>query len=271
MYEVRSAGVKGLGVFANALIPRGTRIFSERPLLAVRRDENAAHIYAAFWLLSVEDRAKLMGLSHHATKESLIIRWSQAIKYTVTQTVSGILGSIGSPGGGGPAFPGLKLRDHVKVISIFRSNSFNLGSSSLFQQALFPSIARINHSCIPNAQGNFHEAMGKFNIHATRDIKEDEELTINYLHEHGAVRESRQARLLDGYGFSCDCPACDLTLEKGREGEQGRFEMQKALGEYAERMANGGVEDPEKELEMIRQFIQLLERDGIAGRELSTL
>lgn len=271
MYEVRSAGVKGLGVFAKSLIPRGTRIFSERPLLALRQDQDAEHIFASSRLLSAKDRAKLMGLSHYASKESSIIRWTQALKYTLKQTTFAILGRLGSPGGGGAAFPGFGLNGHVTVLSIFRSNSFNLGSGSIFRQALFSSIARINHSCVPNAQGSFHDEMGKFNIHATRDIDANEELTLNYLHERGAVRELRQARLLDGYGFSCDCPACDLRLDRGRNGEKARLKLQKVLGEYAASVGESGVESPEKEFEMIQQFIQLLEGDGIAGRELATL
>ena len=212
-----------------------------------------------------------MGLSHYATQESSIIRWSQALKYTVKQTILAILGRLSAPGGGGAAFPGLALKNHVKALSIFRSNSFNLGSGSVFRQALFPSISRINHSCVPNAQGNFHQVMGRFNVHATRDIGVDEELTLNYLHESGAVREVRQRRLGEGYGFSCDCPACDLQLEKGRNGEEGRIKLQRMLGEYVESVAQSGVESPKKELEMIQQFIQLLEGDGIAGRELATL
>jgi hypothetical protein len=271
MYTIRSAGLKGLGVFANSLIPRGTRIFSERPLLAIRQDQDAGSLYAGSRLLSAADRGMLMGLSHHVTKELSLIRWSQAIKYTVVQTVSALLGRVGSPGGGGAAFPGWALSDHVRLLSIFRSNAFNLGSKSIFQQAVFPSISRINHSCVPNAQGNFHDGLGRFNVHATRDIQVDEELTLNYLHEHGAVRESRQRRLLGGYGFDCGCPACDMKLESGRDGEEGRVLMQKALGEYANGIAEGGIENPEKELEMIKKFITLLESDGIAGRELSTL
>jgi hypothetical protein len=271
MYSIKSAGVKGLGVFANSVIPRGTRIFSERPLLAIRQDQDAGHLYETSRLLSAEDRTRLMGLSHHITKELTVIRWSQTIRYIVGQTISAILGRLHSPGGGGATFPGWALRDHVKLLSIFRSNAFNLGSTAIFQQAVFPSISRINHSCVPNAQGNFHEGSGKFNIHAIREIDADEELTLNYLHEHGAVRESRQRRLLEGYGFGCDCPACDLSLERGMEGETARLEMQKSLAEYAKGISEGDVESPEKELRMIQQFVTLLERDRIAGRELSTL
>jgi hypothetical protein len=270
MYTIRSAGLKGLGVFANALIPRGTRIFSEQPLLSISPGSDGRSLYASSLLLSPEQRAALMGLSHHASRESSVIRWGQAVKYTLSQTISAVAGRISSPGGGGAVFPKWKLGEHVRLLSIFRSNSFNLSSPTI-HQALFPSISRLNHSCVPNSQGNFHEEMGTFNVHATRDIPADEELTLNYLHEHGAVRESRQERLKSGYGFDCDCPACDMSLQSGRHGEEGRVEMQRVLGDYASKMAEGGAEDPQGELTMVNQLITLLEGDGIAGRELSTL
>ena len=126
MYTIRSAGIKGLGVFANTLIPRGTRIFSERPLLAIRQDQDAGQIFAASRLLSVEDRARLLGLSHHVTKELSLIRWTQALKYTISQTIFALLGRIRTSGGG-VAFPDWRLGDHVHMLSIFRSNAFNLG------------------------------------------------------------------------------------------------------------------------------------------------
>ena len=271
MYEVRSAGLKGLGVFAKSSIPRGTRILSERPLLAIRQDQGPEQIFAASRLLSAKDRAKLLALSHYATKEYLLIRWSQALKYTVKKTILAILGRISSPRGRGATFPGLGLKGHVVALSIFRSNSFNLGPSSMFRQALFASISRINHSCVPNAQGSFQEEVGKFNVHATRDIGVDEELTLNYLQESGAVRRSRQSRLLDRYGFICNCPACDVDLESGRKGESRRLELHQALGEYAEFVTQSGLENPKKEVVMIKKLIELLEADGVAGRELANL
>ena len=162
-------------------------------------------------------------------------------------------------------------REHVTILSIFRNNAFNLGSSSEFQQAVFPRISRINHSCVPNAQGNFHDELGRFNIHATRDIETGEELTLNYLQELGAGREMRQEKLLGGYGFECECPACDLRLETARDGERKRLRMHEELAKYVEGMGSGAVQSLEAELEAVQKFIRLLEGEGIAGRELSTL
>jgi SET domain len=267
MYEIKSAGLKGLGVFAKAFIPRGTRIFSEVPLLAIRSGQNAGDIYSASRSLSSEDKRRFLGLSAHVTNELKIMRWSQAAWYTLKHTVSSIFKRSKRKDQVSWSNP----KEHVTILSIFRNNAFNLGNNSEFQQAVFPKISRINHSCVPNAQGNFHDELGRFNIHATRDIEKDEELTLNYLQELGAARVSRQARLLGGYGFMCECPACDLSLERARKGEKRRVRMHEELAKYVEGMTSGAVQSLEAELETVQRFIRLLEGEGIAGRELSTL
>ena len=132
---------------------------------------------------------------------------------------------------------------------------------------VFHRTSRINHSCVPNAQGNFDDTLSRFNIHATRDIKTDEELTLNYLVERGAERASRQSELLTRYGFACDCPACDMKSARGRAGERRRLQVQKELRAYVE----DGAQSPEMRFQITRSFIQLLEGEDIVGRELSTL
>ncbi|KAE9377885.1 TPR domain-containing protein, partial [Stipitochalara longipes BDJ] len=266
MYEIKSAGLKGLGVFAKAFIPRGTRILSESPLLAIRTGQNAGDIYSASRILSLEEKSRFLQLSSHVTKELSILRWSQAAWYTLKYTLTSLFGRKGKV-----LIAWQNPKEHVMILSIFRNNAFNLGSSSEYQQAVFPRISRINHSCVPNAQGNFHNELGRFNIHATRDIEVGEELTLNYLQELGAGRKKRQERLLVGYGFECECPACDLKLETARDGERRRIRMHEHLAEYVEDMGSGAVQSLEADLEAVQRFIRLLEGEGIAGRELSTL
>lgn len=77
--------------------------------------------------------------------------------------------------------------------------------------------------------------------------------------------------MLSGYGFTCECPACDLTSSRGSEGENSRLKMHKVLAAYAELVGENGVQNPEEELKTTLLFIRLLEGEGIAGRELSTL
>jgi hypothetical protein len=101
----------------------------------------------------------------------------------------------------------------------------------------------------------------------TRDIDAAEELTINYLPEHGAGQVQRQQGL-SGYGFTCGCPACDMSTVRGRDGERRRVEMQDVLRLFAEAGEGGGAE---KELEVLERFIEVFREEGIAGRELSTM
>lgn len=69
----------------------------------------------------------------------------------------------------------------------------------------------------------------------------------------------------------CDYPACALSSARRCEGEKNRLQMHRALGAYAEGIANSDIESPEVELQTILLFIQLLEGEGLTGRELSTL
>ncbi|KAH7356616.1 hypothetical protein BKA65DRAFT_422987 [Rhexocercosporidium sp. MPI-PUGE-AT-0058] len=270
MIDIRTAGAKGLGVFAKQLIPRGTRIFSERPLLTIQAD-NVATLYPAAKLLSAKDRDALMALSSFRTRELDLMRWSVALVHTAKTTVSTILDAL--KGKKVLKLKGTKRRnsisDHVEVVSIFRSNSFNIGSK--LGIALFPKIARINHSCLPNAQGNFHEGLGRFNVHATRDIEVDEEVSLNYLLESGQVRDVRVEKLRRGYGFECACPACDLSGKRGKDGEEKRVAMGELLRAFVERPVAGDGSDKEAEMETIMAFIELYEGQGIAGKELSSM
>jgi hypothetical protein len=266
MYKIKHAGPKGLGVFAVQLIPRGTRIFSEPPLLALRQHQDASHIFKVSRLLSPNDRREFLKLSTTISAQLSFIRWTHTIWYSLKQAVSDIRRRLDW------TFPTPRsLREHQKFISIFRNNAFDLGSKSQVRQAVFKSIARINHSCTPNAQGNFNNLHGLFNVHATRAIAPGEEVTISYLSEHGAPRASRQNQLKSGYNFECICPACDLSTLQGRDGETRRIQVLKDIGTYGEQVTSSGVTDQATELKLTLALIGILEKDGIAGRELATM
>jgi hypothetical protein len=145
-----------------------------------------------------------------------------------------------------------------------------LGNENKIHQGVFENVARINHSCLPNAQGNFHAPLGRFNIHALRDIERGEEVTLNYLPEHGALAASRGNRLKEGYGFACDCPACDLTSVRGKGGEARRIVTRTALKGFAATVEDN-VQGLESELRMTERLIKLFEAEGITGREVASM
>jgi len=269
MYEIRHAGAKGLGVFATSNILRGTRVFSERPLLAIRQDQDASDVYATSKLLSLKDQQQLLQLSVALTKQLSVIRWIHTLWYTLKQTTFDINSWV--RGNGSFSVPTRRsIREHNTVLSVFRNNAFELGSAGKIQLAVFRGISRINHSCLPNAEGNFNAAIGRFTIHALRDIVPDEEIMISYLDSRSAIRKTRQEKLLSGYGFSCGCPACNLDLTRAVDGEGNRMKMRDAFASYAENIGADG-QTPEKELHSMQKLIGLFEEEGIYGSELGVL
>lgn len=250
MYKIRDAGIKGLGVFATTSIPRGTRILAEHPLFTVKSEREA---YGASRKLDVEDRDWLMQLSIDTNKRP-----------TVTDLANSSWNLIRS----GISPNSANIKDHDIILAVFRNNNFDIGNGT---QALFRDICRINHSCVPNGQGNFNKALGKFSIHAVRPIDSEEEVTISYLDEHGAPTHSRQSRLSDGYGFNCTCPICEFSTDLSRRSEERRLNMRRMLMEHAQRMPTDDKDDHEKGLKVLQGLIELFEKDGLAGRELSTM
>ncbi|KAL2073631.1 hypothetical protein VTL71DRAFT_10957 [Oculimacula yallundae] len=283
MIEVRAAGAAGLGVFALKLIPRGTRIFSERALLTLQPN-NARAFYPTLKRLSRRDRDVFMELKPNRSKEMDFWRWSVVLGHTVVNVLEGVMRRNGT--GDGRKFGSENdavsvvpdadygtrnsLSDHVAAMSIFRSNAFDIGGG--FGKALFPRTARINHSCLPNSQGNFNSDSKRFNVHATRDIKGGEEVSLNYLLETGQLRRQRMEKLSEGYGFECGCPACDFEnvgTDKsvgGSQGERKRIEMGDMLKDFVE-----SGRGKEMEMETYMGYIKLFESEGIAGKELSNM
>ncbi|KUJ11987.1 SET domain-containing protein [Mollisia scopiformis] len=273
MYEIRPAGPKGLGVFAKSLIPIGTRIFSERPLISLHPNQSASDIYTLSRLLSPSQRSQLLSLSSHITTSLRFMRWNQAIYYTLksfSKNFPFLLPRYCHFEPQRPASPRNSISEHVRILSIFRSNAFNLSTEKIYQ-AVFPGISRINHDCVPNAQGNWNQGMERFNVHATRDIEGGEEVTLSYLGEVGAIRERRGQDLGSGYGFECGCQACDLDSEVGRRGEENRAGIKHLLQKYAEGVSSGGQKCGEQELKVLMAFLRMLEGEGVAGREVASM
>ncbi|KZL85172.1 tpr domain-containing protein [Colletotrichum incanum] len=240
MFAIRQAAGKGLGVFASKPILRGQRILTDKALLTISSSDSSSIIQQAH-LLSTAGQKSLLSLSMNPSKSS-VFSWLESIwrsKSAPQNTVS----------------------NHT-ILNIFRNNNFNIGNQI---QALFPQVARLNHSCVPNSQGNFNKTLNAFTIHATRDIKNEEEITISYLDEHLGLRDSRQSALQDGYGFVCGCSACNPATSE--VGEARRTEIKRKLEHFAETAS----ENPNDEFEMMLALLDAYHAEGIRGREVSTM
>jgi hypothetical protein len=250
MFRVSQAGAKGFGVFATQPIARGTRIIADRILLSV--DNRDTSVLDAAARLSPEDLRGLLSLSMNNAKR-------KSLGYLATA----VWGS----------FPSLaSITQSRDILNVFYNNNFSLSGPN-GRQAVFLTVARLNHSCVPNAQGNLNTALpgSQFTIHALREIAEEEEITISYLHGELGIRSARQRRLKDGYGFECACEICSAndSGERHEQSHRRRLKIQQMLADFsAQQTATGGTC---REFDLTKAVINAYEEEGLAGRELASL
>ncbi|KAI3317181.1 TPR domain-containing protein [Xylariaceae sp. AK1471] len=250
MIEVRHASAKGFGVFAKTLIPRGTRLLAESSLLSI--NDHSPSILTAARRLTSQNRRILLALSLNRSKQRSLLSLIEAIWRSLPA-----LGSVASN------------RD---ILNVFRNNNFNLADAA-GTRAVFETIARINHACVPNAQGNFHSGTRQFTVHALRRIRNGEEITISYLDDQLATGMVRREHLMDGYDFACACPVCYGGSKLSVVSEARRADVKRKLGAFAEQNAacEGEEVDEGAELSMMKMLMGTYEAEGLAGRELATI
>lgn len=119
-----------------------------------------------------------------------------------------------------------------------RTNAFTDGG-------LFEKMSRLNHACEPNAmRGKADDGVygpnGKWEIRASRDIIEGEEITLDYGVRHVKDVEKRRAWLKWKYNFWCGCDRCrrEGGVVVGGKDEAGEAPVQQ------ERGSSGAAKDP---------------------------
>lgn len=150
--------------------------------------------------------------------------------------------------------------------NIIRSNGYPLGPSSDIG-GIFPETARINHSCRPNAQHAWNEKLAGMMVHAVREIKEGEELTLSYI--VGGPSEERKSNLKNFFNFDCHCELCDLpTDERAKSDERlGKAQqLDEAIGD-----AKVVRQTPERALEGCHALLQIYQEEQIHDLRLPRL
>lgn len=207
LVEVRSAGDLGKGVFAVQDIARGTRIFSEAPLLVVQPasepevlKEHIEAFCAAVQALSVEGLKTLDNLScnrdipEKKQAQRMIHQWHEQ-----------------HGDGRGHKLNTRKLRraDNLALtrFSIFVVNRMGMGHEATYGDGLFALYSRINHSCSPNVVCSYNPTIKRLTVHATRDIKTGDQLLTEYT--IGTFRRRLWRRMaLERWGIECQCKTC---------------------------------------------------------------
>lgn len=80
-------------------------------------------------------------------------------------------------------------------------------SSAPFDGAVFYTVSRLNHSCVPNCEQTWDNVSCQECIFASGDIRAGEELTISYVEPY-LTRLQRADELRRRYKFQCNCLAC---------------------------------------------------------------
>ena len=94
------------------------------------------------------------------------------------------------------------------TLGIFFTNCMTFIQDSA---ALFPMLARANHSCQSNTEFITRPALEVQDLVATRFIAKGEEVTTNYMPASGegsGDAKTRMEYLREWYGFRCVCPSC---------------------------------------------------------------
>lgn len=184
LVEIKGSHTKGVGAFATANIPQGTRIIAEEPLTKIeRQDSTAKDIIQAFKRLPPSQQRSYLELHGYACES-----FRDSVEHEM-----------------GQVWQNIPQTDRI-VLEIHAANSFGEG--------VFLLGSRINHSCIPNVHFAWNATIQKETFHAIRHITAGEELTIMYINGTNRTRKQRQAEL-SRWGFQCTCPAC----ETGAAGE----------------------------------------------------
>lgn len=198
-YRISAIANKGAGMLANQDIPMGGSIVVENPMLihpciiSTKVDRNAL-FDALYARLAPDIQAKALSL------------WNCKPPH-VCGKLEGILRSNGIE-------VELPVPDDINPEDTPHSGTFlDISRCNHRSAFLFSAVRRIANfiqsSCGPNAGHHWDVSTFSMLLYATRPIKKDEEITIQYTNLLDS-RDMRREILLDQYKFHCECEYCNL-------------------------------------------------------------
>ncbi|OCK81202.1 SET domain-containing protein [Lepidopterella palustris CBS 459.81] len=150
--------------------------------------------------------------------------------------------------------------------NIVRTNAYPLGPGSDIG-GIFPLIARINHSCRPNAQHAWNAKLSRETVYSVRPIAAGDEITLSY--SSGGPSIERRKALKEMFGFECACEVCSLPAEDLRVSDERLRKAQlldEAIGNPKRVMMN-----PENALADCRELLRLYRDEQIADLRIPRL
>lgn len=218
VYKLSSSPGKGMGLFATELIPKGTNILEEKPVLTCPAlSGHRGSIRNPEYLLNFA--IQIFSLSPHLQRGVFSLRGELVtVPASLMRQYREILGQLCHPDGSHISWrESSRLQDALRIFYTNAATMYEGSSTRLFWRptevgdGLFLTFSRMNHSCDPNAlwDTDLHGRSGVMSVWAGRDIRPNEEITISYIaavHTGKPVETRRQ--ILHRWGFECQCSKC---------------------------------------------------------------
>ncbi|KAM0203074.1 hypothetical protein ACHAPI_001246 [Fusarium lateritium] len=228
LYAPKDIPGKGKGLVATTKIPKGTRVLAETPLFKIPQHATE----------SIENERCVVAALSKLSEDQRQAFFSLCNSYT----------------------------DLKQEVGIAETNAFGLGED-ISTCAVFLDASRMNHSCVPNVLYRWNINTQKMTVHATKDIEEDAEITINYL-ATWELYAVRQDKLKSAFGFDCDCSLCTLPVGQRNLSDRRRVEIKKleeSLGDGSDDLTKSS---PLKALHNVRKLLHLIKKEDIVDRLL---
>ena len=203
LFVIRQSSV-GFGAFALRDIPCHTLILTEEPILTDEQVTNATKMHEDGTHQCQADDIKYLTESCELSSEKMGRLWQMHDQY-IDRDAQG----------------------EKRLWGIIKSNAF-YSTDKQFAPGVYPTAARLNHSCSPNVGYDF--SGWTMRMYTSRDIKAGEELTDCYsdVVYHNASTE-RGIFLKMRYGFDCACKACNIDADELNKNSDERRERLKEI------------------------------------------
>ncbi|GJT57911.1 anaphase-promoting complex/cyclosome 2 [Tanacetum coccineum] len=115
----------------------------------------------------------------------------------------------------------LSILDVNSLVEEMFSSKFTGKNGDYHGVGIWVLASFINHSCNPNAK-RYHIGDHVI-VHASRDIKEGEEITLGYFDVFSPLKNRKE--MAKNWGFDCHCKRCKFEDEISAKNETGEIEM----------------------------------------------
>ena len=232
-FEVMNmAGGKGKGLVARKAYKTGDEIMRESAVMRVPNHQAASSIEEA------EERHE------HAVEEAF-----QRLNPLTQQAVLDLSANLSET--------------QSRLVQLYQTNSYQLtGIDDEAYGGLFLTIARMNHSCCPNAGHFWREDLQATLVFATRDIRSGEEICTTYgFPTEDYNTAGRRSYLQDKFSFECHCRMCEQGNDHG--GDDRMVDLQSLQNNIPVLAAEGKSREA---IASIDRCLQLLEDQGFGRR-----